>query len=390
MLLLSVLWQVDECYGCLSGRYGRYDNWPSTSDWEELLILLTGKYGKNGWGWQSENSYAYNSVGDYPFGTLKYSSSPWGASGSSGSSGLFSSSHSTSSSSGGSSYNAASSKLRTEKIKEALNNYFKSKPSTSSGWGSSSGGEGGFVGESFIDSPRPGPPYDDSPPGPGPPYSSISHDNSVNDPLPFPPTIEGPSWSDGGSSSGPPGNLEPFNNGPPSSENNHQSSWPLPQGPSLSGPQDDHATYSGNHHNVDGQPFPHNNNHLFNSNEHHNGGNGNQFQSDFDTLGPPGKKRRRQGRRRSHNPQPEQSNYTQQSHRTSRQQRFNKAGLPTRPVGSTTSSRPYQFPTHPGGRRRGRYSRKSRRMGLPLSVLKRKLDTSFGGYKVDHSRLRFG
>ncbi|ODM93643.1 hypothetical protein Ocin01_13038 [Orchesella cincta] len=69
IFLLGIFLHAHFTQCCISGRYGRYDNWPTNNDWDELLLLVTGKYGNQGWGWSDQNSYAYNSFGDYPYGS---------------------------------------------------------------------------------------------------------------------------------------------------------------------------------------------------------------------------------------------------------------------------------------------------------------------------------
>lgn len=419
---LSVLWQAHPVQSCAGGRYGRYENWPSNNDWDELLMLITGKYGKNGWGWHQQNSYAYSSLGDYPSGALKYSSSPFDTSGSGlqstdNSNGITSGYsgnqyHSGGISGGGGGGSGAISKLNTDKIREALNSFFKTKKKAkpakpSSGWSSGGGGGsslgsggsgGGFVGESFIDSPGPGPPYashDDSPIVPGPPYQ----DNIG----PGPPYES--SWSEGGGS-GPGPSSSPFSGGPPSGVHDHQSSWPTQQeGPPP--PPSDHSSLGSPHSSYNDQSS----NQLYN-NEHRGssnggGGGGSQFQSDFETFGGSQgdykKKRRRQGRRHPFSnsaEQPQPSKQRQTHYRRVPQK--TKAGLPTRPVLMGVESngrRPFKFPPFPGssggegggggGARRG-ISRRNRRMGAPMALRRRMFNTKFGGYKVDFSRLRFG
>ncbi|CAL8074173.1 unnamed protein product [Orchesella dallaii] len=276
ILLLGIFLHAHFSQCCLSGRYGRYENWPTNSDWDELLVLLTGKYGNQGWGWQSPNSYAYNSFGDYPYGSSN--GGGYGSSYSPGSTSGLSSKPSLGS--GGASFNS-------QKMKEALESYFnsnKNKPI-----GSNYGGPSHYDTSSFNENDNNHYQYDSPPPTPA--FSS---------------GYSGDSWG-GGS--------------PP------EESYDAP-------------SISAHTKNVGFGQFGNNNN--------------NQFQSDVDTF----------------------SGYGEKTEDYPNRRRY----LPNR---RRLALRPGRFNQN---RRRNR--RRQRMLETTEQISRRKLNTRFGGYKVDHSKLR--
>lgn len=453
-VLFATFWHGTTVRGCISGRYGRYENWPSAHDWEELFALLTGKYfqGDGGWGWKSPGlgSGGYSFTGSN-FGS-SFSSGFSGGNSIGGSEGYFSSpaSQSGSDNSLGSGNPGISSIVDTEKMKQALNAYFaknKQKPIESSkpinikpigSFGGNNGNDHGApAGFGFpphiIDSTSPydgkdhgipgysphvieshhphddltnvyGPPYDyasgawpgttrrpqlrpdgpgfhnslslDGPASGGPSYS-LDHDSpSPGPPSPpdtgpandfGPPYDHGPAH-DSGPPRGPPKEfknsflrdhpLNDFNGspvGPPSPVEHHHDDSPAPPPPSYGsfGPP------SSQQDNKDGK-----------------------FQSDYETFGGYFNKKRRQGRRRISTVQ----SRVGQSPKPKILRR--RKGLRWRPR-PRPRLRPRPRPRSPLNPAL-RAQRNQKLYDRHQKISRRKLNTSFGGYKVDHNRLRNG